>query len=41
MAVQVVMIAGAVAKTVAADLGIDRYYARVLPQGGDCDEPES
>jgi len=35
MAVQVVMITGdaeAVAKTVAADLGIDRYYARVLPQ---------
>jgi len=35
MAVRVVMITGdaeAVAKTVAADLGIDRYYARVLPQ---------
>ena len=35
MDVQVVMITGdaeAVAKTVAADLHIDRYYARVLPQ---------
>jgi P-type Cu2+ transporter len=35
MGVQVVMITGdaeAVAKTVAADLNIDRYYARVLPQ---------
>jgi Cu2+-exporting ATPase len=35
MQVQVVMITGdaeAVAKTVAEDLGIDRYYARVLPQ---------
>lgn len=35
MGVQTVMITGdakAVAKTVAADLGIDRYYARVLPQ---------
>jgi P-type Cu2+ transporter len=35
MGVQVVMITGdaeAVAKTVAADLKIDRYYARVLPQ---------
>jgi P-type Cu2+ transporter len=35
MGVQVVMITGdaeAVAKTVAADLQIDRYYARVLPQ---------
>lgn len=35
MEVQVVMITGdaeAVAKTVADDLGIDRYYARVLPQ---------
>lgn len=35
MDVQVVMITGdaeAVAKTVATELGIDRYYARVLPQ---------
>lgn len=35
MGLQVVMITGdaeAVAKTVADDLGIDRYYARVLPQ---------
>jgi P-type Cu2+ transporter len=35
MGVEVVMITGdaeAVAKTVADDLGIDRYYARVLPQ---------
>ena len=35
MGLQVVMITGdaeAVAKTVANDLGIDRYYARVLPQ---------
>jgi P-type Cu2+ transporter len=35
MGVQVVMITGdaeAVAKTVAEDLKIDRYYARVLPQ---------
>jgi Cu2+-exporting ATPase len=35
MDIQVVMITGdaeAVAKTVAADLGINRYYARVLPQ---------
>ncbi|PSB48912.1 copper-translocating P-type ATPase [Cyanosarcina cf. burmensis CCALA 770] len=35
MDIQVVMITGdaeAVAKTVATDLGIDRYYARVLPQ---------
>ncbi|WP_268744019.1 HAD-IC family P-type ATPase [Chlorogloeopsis fritschii] len=35
MGVQVVMITGdaeAVAKTVAEDLNIDRYYARVLPQ---------
>ncbi|MCU0570204.1 MAG: cadmium-translocating P-type ATPase [Oculatellaceae cyanobacterium Prado106] len=35
MGLLVVMITGdaeAVAKTVAADLGIDRYYARVLPQ---------
>jgi Cu2+-exporting ATPase len=35
MGLKVVMITGdaeAVAKTVAADLGIDRYYARVLPQ---------
>lgn len=35
MGVQVVMVtgdAGAVAKTVAQELGIERYYARVLPQ---------